>query len=467
MVFMFNSMPSLPKHPPLNWRERGSQFLDYVLDEKNGVLHLLHNGHIHFTAFLEGTGQELITYGAVVVGKLLRGEDVQDLLPSLQDYFQAEYGIYQNGIGDTRSEYWYLMYVNALAATITRRALMHDAASVHRLKSSMDRLVALAHQVDYNFNDQGYDFMEKKPFTMRDEYRQPDTVGGYAYLMQLAYETFGEVRYQDEAELAMRKYLSFLENPWYEIPSGAMACLAVAKMNARGKSLSLERAVRFALDSDGGSLHLGQWGGQEINGLMKGWKGHTPEEASCIAYSLESLVLLPYLLPVARYDVRFAKDIAKYALHAAANARLFYIDFFTVEAQGRPDLPPVIPYEALHRQRGEHSPYATGDFYGQKSIYGGALAAWWGEIVHPTSDPYVLDLDLTKTDFLETPDESVRLFYNPHQWDVEVTVHVGNAPVNLYDTDMGAIVDRSVSGSTTLYIPKDSTRMVKLILVEK
>ena len=84
-----------------------------MLDEKNGVLHLLHNGHIHFTAFLEGTGQELITYGAVVVGKLLRGEDVQDLLPSLQDYFQAEYGIYQNGIGDTRSEYWYLMYVNA------------------------------------------------------------------------------------------------------------------------------------------------------------------------------------------------------------------------------------------------------------------------------------------------------------------------------------------------------------------
>ena len=116
---------------------------------------------------------------------------------------------------------------------------MHDAASVHRLKSSMDRLVTLAHEFDYNFNDQGYDFMEKKAFTVRDEYRQPDTVGGYAYLMQLAYETFGEVRYQDEAELAMRKYLSFLENPWYEIPSGAMACLAVAKMNARGKSLSL------------------------------------------------------------------------------------------------------------------------------------------------------------------------------------------------------------------------------------
>jgi hypothetical protein len=467
---MSHPLSNAPKHPPLHFKPRANQLLEYVCDEKNGVMHRLANGHLHFTAFLEGSGQELITYGAIVLGKLLRGEDVQALLPSLADYYHEDYGIYQNGIGDKRSEYWYLMHVNALSAAITRRALMDDTASVQRLKNSMNRLMELAHQIDYDFNDQGYDFEARRPFTNKDEFRQPDTVGGYAYLMQFAFETFGDDKYQAEANLAMQKYLSFGDNPWYEIPSGAMACLAVARMNAQGQAFSLDKAVAFALDPEQGSLHVGRWGDEEINGLMRGWKGHTREEASSMAYSLETLVLLPYLLPVVRYDHRFAKEIGRYALHTAANMRLFYGEFFAPEAQGRPDLTPVIPYEALHRERDGHSPYASGDFHGQKSIYGGALTLWWGEIVRPTSDPYVLELDLTKTDFLGAPDhsasgsgDSVCMYYNPYNHDVDVTISLGGEPVDLYDVRTQSLLEANVRDSATLHLSGDSATIVNIV----
>ncbi|WAH38168.1 hypothetical protein [Alicyclobacillus dauci] len=467
---MFDLFSSKPKYPPLQFRPRANQFLEYVFDEKNGVMHRLANGHLHFTAFLEGSGQELITYGAIVLGKLLRGENVDDLLPSLADYYSDEYGIYQNGVGDKRSEYWYLMHVNALAWCITRLALMDDPVSVQRLKSSMNRLMELAHQIDYDFNDQGYDFENSRSFTNQDAYRQPDTIGAYSYLMQFGYETFGEAEYQAEASLAMQKYLSFADNPWYEIPSGAMACLAVARMNAQGHGFSLNKAVSFALDSHQGSLHVGHWGGLEINGLMRGWKGHSREEASSMAYSLETLVLLPYLLPVARYDHQIAKQIGRYALHTAANMRLFYSEFFSLEAQGRPDLTPVVPYEAVHRERKGHSPYATGDFHGQKSVYGGALTLWWGEIVRSTSDPYVLELDLTKTDFLGMSDKtapvggnSVCMYYNPHRYDIDVTISLGDVPVDLYDARTQSLLQANISNSAILHLDADSATIVNIV----
>ncbi|GMA65040.1 hypothetical protein NZD89_06500 [Alicyclobacillus fastidiosus] len=446
---------------PIDWRSKADEFLGYVFDEKNQVMHRTDNGHVHFTAFIEGSGCELITYGGIIVGKLLRGEDVQELLPSLEDYYSENYGIYQNGVGDKKSEYWYLMHVNALAATITRLALMDNKNAVNRLRSSMDRLIQIAHQNNYSFNDQGYDFENAQPWTKLDAFRQPDTIGAYAYLMEFAYELFGEEAYQSEARAAMQNYTSFEVNPWYEIPSGAMACLAAAKLNDGGATFPLDKVVQFALDPEFGSLHEGTWGNAAIDGLMRGWRGHSREEASSMAYSFETFVLVPYLLPVARYDARFAKRIGRYLLHAAINARLFYGNFHSKEAQGRPDLSHLVPYEALHHERDGHSPYATGDFHGQKSVYGGAYTLWWGEIIRPTSDSYVLELDVTKTDFLTHNVKPTKMYYNPYQHDLDVTVHVGTRPVNVV-TLGGVYLHKKVTGAVQLSLKADSVTFVQL-----
>jgi len=41
--------------------------------------------------------------------------------------------------------------------------------------------------IKYDFNDQGYDFAKGATFTNHDIYRQPDAVGGYSYVMLLAW----------------------------------------------------------------------------------------------------------------------------------------------------------------------------------------------------------------------------------------------------------------------------------------
>lgn len=456
-------MPDKPVKYPLNWKQAADRFAGFLSNEQSGVQMRSGKGNLHFTAFMEGHGHELITNGAIMIGKILRGEDVSAMLPSLWDYYHDEAKIFLNRENDLRIEYWYLMLVNALAAQIISRTSMDDEESVRRLRDSMDSLMRLAHRIGYDFNGQGYDFATNEPWTNKDSYRQPDAVGGYAYLMAFAHELFREGKYLEEAVTAMNHYQSFAQNPWYEIPSGAMACLAAARLNAAGYSFDLEKIIGFALDSEQGSLHVGQWGEQEINSLMRGWRGYSREESSRTAYSLETLILLPYLLPVVRYDPRFARSVGKYALHAAANASLFFSEHMPGEAQSRPDLTPDVPYETLHREMKGQSPYAAGDFFGHKSIYGGAYALWWGAVVSATDDPFILQLDVGKTDFFEKQVNPTYLYYNPWEEAREIAVDLGEGCYDVLDlTADREILYSNATGRVTVRVPAKEAVVIEL-----
>ncbi len=111
-------------------------------------------------------------------------------------------------------------------------------------------------------------------------------------------------------------------NPWYEATDVAMAVVAAASLQADGEAIDARRALGFLLDPEAGMV-AASWGGKEVNSLYRGWRHSTPESA----YSMESLVILPYILPAARYRPELAMSIGKYALHVASNARLFYSDY--------------------------------------------------------------------------------------------------------------------------------------------
>jgi hypothetical protein len=157
----------------------------------------------------------------------------------------------------------------------------------------------------------------------------------------------------------------------YEIPSGAMAAAAAARLDFLGHKVDVERAVSFALDPSIHCLHTGKWGDAEVNGLMAGFRTEPLGEA----YSMESLVVLPYLLPMVRLQPQFANLVGRYALHVAANMRLFYSDCIPRENQSQPDLTAAVPYERLTREVNGHSPFSSGDYGSHRSIYGGAYAS--------------------------------------------------------------------------------------------
>lgn len=457
-----DNLPARPKEKPLPWKAIADAFDGYVFDPANGILMHRADGSPFFASATESKNDGgLTTFGPLLLGKILRGDDISAIAPALGAYFHERAGIFVDGAGADLMEYWYLMNVNSLAAGIIRSKWASDAVWTGRLRKSLDRLIAIARQIQYNFNDQGYDFSTNAAWTKQDIYRQPDAIAGYAYLMLFGHEALGGETYLKEARSALARYQSFAKNPWYEIPSGAMGCLAAARLSAhhRDAGADVRKALSFALDPLVGCLQTGEWGGREVNGLMGGWCTEPPG----VAYSMESMVALPYLLPVLRYHPEYATDIGKYALNAATNLRWFYTAYLPPELQSKSGFAPAIPYERLSRELHGHSPYAAGDYDGHRSVYGGAYALWWGELVQPTEDDFILRLDLAKTDFLARSSYSTYLYYNPWPGKREVKCVLPSGQWDVYDTLAHRFIREGSRSSLTLAIPGAASRVIVVI----
>jgi len=457
---IITDFPSKPIEKPLPWAKMANEFDAFIMDSTNQAIKTLPNGHHFFPSDLNGNSNELTTYGVVTLGKILRNNDVNMLIPSLDDYFNTENRLFLNVTNGEKIEYWYLLNVDALAAGIIRSKLL-TPKYLRMQRNTADALIQIAKQINYNFNDQGFDFSHNIAWTNKNIYRQHDVIGGYAYLMLISYELLGDSKYLKEAKKSIALYQNFDKNPWYEIPSGSMACLTAARLQAHygQKNIKLDKILRFALDSIAGPLQTGNWGGKEINGLMRGWGGGERFEA----YSMESLVAPMYILPILRYNTKYAVDLGKYFLNLSANMRYFYSKNLPKENQSKPELPGVMPYERLTKEEKGHSPYAGGDFGSQRSIYGGAYVLWMGEIVKPTNDPYILQVNISTTDFLAKKTYPTYLYYNPYKTEKTVNIKLPPGTFDLYETTCNKTLEKGAEGLANIKLPAQNANIVVLI----
>ena len=87
---IFDALPAMPERVPLRWSERADAFDGYVLNPANGVLRRRPDGSHYFASALEGTGDGgLTTFAPILLGKILRGETVDWLAPSMAAYFSG------------------------------------------------------------------------------------------------------------------------------------------------------------------------------------------------------------------------------------------------------------------------------------------------------------------------------------------------------------------------------------------
>jgi len=423
----WSGLPDRPDERPLDFQALANAFNAFVMDPAHGTNLRAKDGRQVFPSALEGVEDGGLTaYGPMAMGKELRGEGLEELGKSLKGYFSEPYGLFLDGAGATLCEHWYMMNVAALAFGLIRLRFSKDAEWLARVERSAQSLKAMAQQMHYDFNSQGYDFAKGGVFTNQDIYRQPDAVGGYSYVMLLAWELTGKDFCLAEAKTGIDRYMEFAANPWYEVPSGAMAALAAARLEAMGYKTDARKALGFVLDSKAGLMATGKWGGREVTGLMAGFRTEPANQA----YSMETMVVLPYLLPAVRYRPELGAEVARLGLNAAANLRWFYPEYLPHENQSRPDLPDMIPYERLSREEKGHSPYATGDFAGHRSIYGGAYVLWLDKMIQPQGDPWLLRWDLSKTNFLERDLPTAFLYYNPGPGEKRITVEAGSSRVH-------------------------------------
>lgn len=471
-------MPELPKLKIPDYDKLAEQFASFILNPQNGVLHYDRNKNPFFTAYVEGKGNEMVTWGVVGIGEKLRGKNTEWLGKSYSSFFSKKFGLYLNSPNYGKIEYWYMFYVHSLAGAVFKLLYPGSREAWNKWLLAADTMLKLTKKINYNFNDQGYDFTIDSPFTVRDVYRQPDSIAGYAYNMLFTAVHSGNKTYLDEALYALKLYQEMTENPWYEIPNGAAGALAAAWLAAKGYDVDINRIVGFVFDHEQGPLHIGEWNGEEINGLMMGWRGENRKYALSSAYSMETLMPLQFFLPAVRYVPGLARSIAKYVMHVLANFQLFYGIGSKVIYETRPDLSNSVPYEKLEKERDGYSPCACGDFMGHRSVYGGGYVLWLDAIVRKTEYNYVLALDISLTDWLSGRSYPTFMVYNPYNENLNVSFEIAGfwekiCPhlfregklhnFSIYSLNRHYIVDKGLSEKVNLSVPSKSVELIVLI----
>lgn len=384
--------------------------------------------------------------GASLVGIDKRAQDF-DYVSMLRNYFNraTHWDIFQNNTnplagaqgGGYGRDWWYDVYPNLLFYGVFDQ--YRDTEGFRDLARSVAEKFYEADKVlAGNYNYSYFDYAQMKPVT-NWICGQPDAAAGHAWVLLSAFREFGDERYLSGAKSALRALLKNSVNPSYEvlIPFGA---LAAAKLNALyGEDFDVEKVLNWTFDGtavcrEGWGVLVGKWNGIDVSGTV----GSTVDHGG-YGFLMNTFDLAWPLLPIVRYDQRFADAIGKWMLHAANAAKFFYPEHMPREHQTLPELSKftrgVIAYEGIAR-RSTHDEYAhlpgpvaQGDGpkwvegnpdVTQFSVYGSAHVGIFGSVIEETNVKGILKLDLLKTDFFRDEAFPTHLYYNP--WTKKKTV---------------------------------------------
>ncbi|WP_040949739.1 hypothetical protein, partial [Gorillibacterium massiliense] len=364
------------------------------------------------------------------------------------------------------STYWYELYphilLSALAACYPQeeglQAIMRETAD--KWRKACESLAAENGVPD--FDHLAYDF-ELGRSVDNGRWKEPDAAAGMAWLQYMAYVRWGDERSLAAARSSLEFLKDYAENPFYEVllPFGAYIA---ARMNAElGDTHDVEKLVNDVFEGNsacrpGWGVISERWGDYDCHGLCgsltdwgqrwdvvppeEGWAEHDPVRSG-YAFAANTFALAAPLVPLVRYDSRFAADIGKWMLNAANAARLFYPGALPAKQQScafyHPDPDDVIAYEGLRKWWDEQSPYATGDAirYSWGSIdlglYGSSHVGFFGGIIEQTEVEGILRLDCLRTDFFRAPAYPTHLFYNPYGEDRAVAAPLSQSGMRCYD----------------------------------
>ncbi len=293
---------------------------------------------------------------------------------------------------------------------------------------------------------------------------EPEAGGSIAWLLYNASVVTGNDKYRFGAELCLEELNAYTTNPAYELQLAYGAGIA-ARMNAElGTTFDVEKMVNWCFNvspiRSWGAV-VGRWGGYDCSGLIGEING-----VNDYPFAMNTFEQIGALVPLVRYDSRFANAIGKWVLNAANASRLFYGAYLTDAQQDsrawsiQYDPASVIAHEAL-RQRGPGSvsPYATGDAIAggwaatNLSLYSSSHVGILGAIIDTTEVQGLLRLDLLATDYFHGPAYPTYLYYNPDTvaHDVQLTLTGGTSDV--YNVLSKSYLVQGASGSATLTIP--------------
>jgi len=308
-----------------------------------------------------------------------------------------------------------------------------------------------------------------------DGVKQAEAAGGIGWLLYNAYQVTADEKYRMGAEWCMEFLSGWNQNPAYELqlPYGAFIA---ARMNAElGTLYDVEKMINWCFSPDGNvrnwGVTLGNWGEYDCYGLV----GEAKYDG--YAFIMNGFQQAAALVPLVRYDDRYARAIAKWMLNLSNATRLFYSNYLPPENQDGEswsytyDPESLIAHEALREKDldSDNSPFATGDFarsgWGALNfaLYGASHVGYLASILDTTNVKKILQLDVLKTDFYSDSAYASYLYFNPYSRDTSIAVNLQSGTFDLYDAVSNSFIASDVSGTQYISIPADAARLVVII----
>jgi hypothetical protein len=350
-------MPNLPQPFAMrDWAQVTRDYLDLALDFERRGEHLplvgwLDGAHtmVSFPSYVGGPNDpEAVNYLAAVISGSLVGLDMRacrghDWVTLGTNFFNPQEGVYVNRpSGGTGGSFWYDVFPNVLFYQLEdlypgNPARDQQARSV--AQKWQEACVALGGKTDPlalpNFDHTGLNLKTMQPVDMGRI--EPEGAAGIAWLEYMAWRTFKDPRFLTASDWAIRslEVKPVEQSPLYEVllPYGA---LVAARMNAElGRHYDVAKLVNACFEPHGhlqarpgwGVISDG-WNGLDAHGLV----GSTTDGGG-YAFAMNTFQWAGALVPLARYDTRYAHDLGKWMLNLANAARLFYPDALDAEHQ--------------------------------------------------------------------------------------------------------------------------------------
>ena len=429
-------------------------------------------------------------FGATLVGIDKSSQKEKNYVSMLKNYFNSDtkWNIIMNNTcpevallgGGYARDWWYDVYPNILFYGVAD--LYPEEKDFEMIQRSIANKFFEADSVlAGNYNHSFFDYSRLEP---KDTWicKQQDAAAGHAYVLYSAYHKFQNPKYLKGAKSSLEAILAQKDNQFYEIlmPFGAYIA---ARLNAEeGTNYDYTKIIEWTFNGDpvcrkGWGVLLDNWNGYDVSGLM----GSTTHNGG-FAFMMNTYDAMWPLVPMVRYDQRYANTIGKWMLNASNAMKFFYPYEMADDHQTIPEAKKhtkgVIAYEGLIKEshlenfQNLEAPIAIGDGphwvkgnpdVSQFSVYGSGHVGIAGSIISRTNVENILQLDLLATDFYRADAFPSFLYYNPNQEDKTVNIEVGKYKVKIYNTIKRAFVGNDITNKFSFNIDKQQSALLVIV----
>lgn len=471
---------------------------------------------------------EGLTCLSAVVGAKLAGLDPRKLhgvnyVERAKAWYDPGIGIYRNKLGDRSPVvhadiygYWSAILGMELAAQYPDDPVL-KAQALRAPQAFLKIARGLGAPENPNYDVLGWDFSKNEPGGRPEPMNRFGHAPSVAWVLMVGARLTGDPEMLRCARATMQWYIAHPGR--YEI-SHVMGPLTAAGLNVQGgQQLDMTRVLNAWFgDGDVKKHSMFVTAGTNFNGMtLDGLDAAKWPNNEFYAFTMGTLQNPGWLVPVARYDQRYARAIARFALHAANSTRLLQGEGLDAEHQDHAawkakwDKDNLLFYEGLmSSDPGSHvsfygggpnqrvtarplRPYATGDpvlnnwgtgrpglldalrkdpddyiaqraqWFGDTSfnigLYGGNHVGFLGGIVAHTDVPGILRWDCVATDWFHAGALPTHLYYNPFEQAKTVVLRL-DKPASLYDTVTGRFLALDVKASYKLTLAPDQVAVI-------